>query len=86
MAKINTDEESFRKGYKKAGIKTLKTFFSDSGLDQHHDVEELSKSDMVGIIGNYLGPAKGKASGGTVRKMNMGGVLKNRGGMFKGTY
>ena len=27
-----------------------------------------------------------RKSGGTVKKMNMGGVLKNRGGMFKGTY
>ena len=27
-----------------------------------------------------------KKMGGTVKKMNMGGVLKNRGGMFKGTY
>ena len=27
-----------------------------------------------------------RKSGGTVRKMNMGGVMRNRGGMFKGTY
>tara|TARA_R110000868_G_scaffold211470_1_gene461525 strand:- start:629 stop:889 length:261 start_codon:yes stop_codon:yes gene_type:complete len=86
MGKINTDEASFRKGYKKAGIKTLKRFFIDSGLDQQHDVEELAKSDMVGIIESYLGPAKGKSKGGTVKKMRMGGVMKNRGGMFKGTY
>ena len=29
---------------------------------------------------------KSKKMGGTVRKMNMGGVLKNRGGTYKGTY
>ena len=27
-----------------------------------------------------------KKMGGTVRKMNMGGVMKARGGTFKGTY
>jgi hypothetical protein len=27
-----------------------------------------------------------KKMGGTVKKMNMGGVLKNRGGTYKGTY
>jgi len=38
--------------------------------------------DAKAIIEKYLG----KRFGGTVKKMNMGGVLKNRGGMFKGTY
>ena len=28
----------------------------------------------------------GMKSGGTVKKMNMGGVMKNRGGTFKGVY
>ena len=27
-----------------------------------------------------------KKVGGTIKKMNMGGVMKNRGGTFKGTF
>jgi|TARA_R110002012_G_scaffold200082_4_gene369053 hypothetical protein len=33
-----------------------------------------------------LGIIKKKKTGGVAKKMNMGGVLKNRGGTFKGTY
>ena len=29
---------------------------------------------------------KVKAKGGSVKKLNMGGVMKNRGGTFKGVY
>ena len=31
-------------------------------------------------------PDKNKKVGGTIKKMNMGGVMKNRGGTFKGTF
>jgi hypothetical protein len=31
-------------------------------------------------------PDKNKKVGGTIKKMNMGGVMKNRGGTFKGVY
>ena len=31
-------------------------------------------------------PDRNKKAGGTIRKMNMGGVMKARGGTFKGTY
>ena len=31
-------------------------------------------------------PDRNKKAGGTIKKMNMGGVMKSRGGTFKGTY
>ena len=31
-------------------------------------------------------PDRNKKAGGTIKKMNMGGVMKNRGGTFKGTF
>jgi len=33
-----------------------------------------------------LGIVTKKKAGGAIRKMNMGGVMKARGGTFKGTY
>ena len=33
-----------------------------------------------------LGIVTKKKAGGTIKKMNMGGVMKNRGGTFKGTF
>ena len=36
------------------------------------------------IVEMYLGQKMGKRFGGAVKKMNMGGVIKGRGGSFKG--
>jgi len=44
----------------------------------------------VRLGGEFKGPRKNVLKrikrGGTIKKMNMGGVMKNRGGTFKGTY
>ena len=41
-------------------------------------------SDAKAIVDIYLGQKMGKRFGGAVKKMNMGGVIKGRGGSFKG--
>lgn len=41
-------------------------------------------SDAKAIVDMYLGQKMGKRFGGAIKKMNMGGVIKGRGGSFKG--
>jgi len=45
--------------------------------------DKIKKLDFDPVA---LGIIKKKKTGGSVKKMNMGGVMKARGGTFKGTY
>ena len=57
-------EESFKKGYKKAGVKTLRSFISEVGLvDEDDDLKSMTKPEVVEIINNYMGYDK-KSKGG----------------------
>lgn len=67
----------------------------ESSLSIKRDGDKLKIIDLdgkkVGTIKGDVTEKKirtilGMKDGGTVKKMNMGGVLKNRGGTYKGTY
>jgi len=64
-----------RKAYKK-NRKSFEMFKKASG----------DKVKGVKFDPEALGIVTKKKAGGTLKKMNMGGVMRNRGGMFKGTY
>ena len=72
----------------------LKKFGSALASGYDTNIGEYSRNntkDDVLLDIQALGLSQGddfleRKSGGTVRKMNMGGVMKSRGGMFKGTY
>ena len=59
-------EETFRKGFRKAGVKTLRNVLrSDMGYDDDDfDIENLTKAEIIEIMENHMG----YNSGGDVKK------------------
>ena len=73
MAKIHQDElKEIRKKYPNAGIK------------QGPKQTVYQKNPKLGVLMNRR--AKNFVRGDITKKMNMGGVMKARGGTFKGVY
>mgnify|MGYP001307261914 FL=1 len=59
MGTFDTEEE-FRKGYKKASLKKLRSFALDTGaVDDDDDVKSMTKPEIIEIIENYMGYNKG---------------------------
>ena len=59
MGTFDTEEE-FRKGYKKASLKKLKSFVSSTGaVDDDDDLKSMTKPEIIEIIENYMGYNKG---------------------------
>ena len=66
MSKLDT-EEGFKKGYKKASLKTLRDFVSSTGaVDSDDDLKSMTKPEIIEIIENYMGYNKYK--GGLISK------------------
>ena len=75
---IVPDPQSFQGG-------RLKPVRTKKKKDVYKKVTKKEFKEMEQKIPNPTKVAS-KKIGGTVRKMNMGGVMKNRGGTFKGVY
>ena len=89
----NTIKENKMSYSDKQASKIIKNI--DSSFSIERDGDKLKVIDVdgkkVGTIKGDITEKKirtimGMKSGGTVKKMNMGGVMKNRGGTFKGTF
>ena len=75
--------------------KHLKSYTKDQLIARYNMKETYTNSQlkkipkielMEEIYGGGLKDGDAFSSGGTVKKMRMGGVMKARGGTFKGTY
>jgi len=75
-------EETLRKGYKKAGVKTLRNALRDMEFsDDDYDIDSLTKPEIIEIIENYMGFSKG----GAVIKKSRGSSDYRKGGMVIST-
>ena len=63
-------EESFRKGYKKAGKKTLVNAAETMGLGQDYNLKDLTRIEIIELIESDMGYAT----------KNKGGMVKSRTG------
>ena len=55
MGTLDTEEE-FKKGYKKASLKKLRSFVLDTGaVDSDDDIKSMTKPEIIEIIENYMG-------------------------------
>ena len=64
-------EEEFRKGYKKAGIKTLRDAARTMQIaDDDDDLKSMTKPEIIEMIENYMG----------FDTKNKGGMVKSRTG------
>jgi len=65
-------EEEFRKGYKRAGIKTLRDAARTMQIaDDDDDLKSMTKPEIVEMIENYMG----------FDTKNKGGMVKSRTGI-----
>jgi hypothetical protein len=63
-------EESFRKGYKRAGKKTLMNAARTMQIADDDDLKSMTKPEIIEIIENYMG----------LNTKNKGGMIKSRTG------
>ena len=69
-------EASFRKGYKKASMKSLINAAETMGLGGDYNLKDLSKSEIIQIIESYMGFNK-KNRGGYVAPKKKYGIVDN---------
>mgnify|MGYP003119308868 CR=1 FL=1 len=85
----NAKQREFATGEKpslKTGIPVGRTKSGNLGVlkTEQKKTEQKKSGPKLGVLMNRR--AKNFPKGDITKKMNMGGVMKNRGGMFKGTY
>jgi hypothetical protein len=85
----NAKQREFATGEKpslKTGIPVGRTKSGDLGVlkTEQKKTEQKKSAPKIGTLMNRR--AKNLPKGDITKKMNMGGVMRNRGGMFKGTY
>jgi hypothetical protein len=79
-------EETLRKGYKKAGVKTLRNALREMEFsDDDYEIDSLTKSEIIEIIENYMGFGAGYNKGGAVTKKSRGASDYRKGGMVLST-
>jgi len=85
----NAKQREFATGEKpslKTGIPVGRTKSGDLGVlkTEQKKTEQKKSAPKIDTLMNRR--AKNLPKGDITKKMNMGGVMRNRGGMFKGTY
>jgi len=85
MAK-RLEELSKKDLLKKFGSALADRYDTNIGAYSRNNNKEDVIQDIEGLGLNQGDDFLERKSGGTVKKMNMGGVMKNRGGTFKGIY
>lgn len=85
MSSILDSEEAFRKGYKRAGIKTLREFMETAGLADDFDIDSMSKPELIQVIESYMGYAKGGdvTKKAMTKKAKSGLIDYRKTGMFR---
>ena len=84
---IVPDPQSFQKGrLKPVRTKKKKDVYKKVTKKEFKEMEQKIPNPTREEEAKKVAARKPKKIGGTVRKMNMGGVMKNRGGTFKGIY
>jgi len=79
-------EETLRKGYKKAGVKTLRNALRSMEFsDDDYDIDSLTKPEIIDIIENYMGFGSNYNKGGVVIKKSRGASDYRKGGMVLST-
>jgi len=79
-------EETLRKGYKKAGVKTLRNALRSMEFsDDDYDIDSLTKPEIIDIIENYMGFGSNYNKGGVVTKKSRGASDYRKGGMVLST-
>jgi len=70
-------------------FKSRKELEKEYSFKKPRAFKKRSTSKLDEVISKITGKGpfkKGKKAGGMAKKMNMGGVMKNRGGTFKGNF
>tara|TARA_R100001015_G_C4431207_1_gene28289 strand:+ start:65 stop:325 length:261 start_codon:yes stop_codon:yes gene_type:complete len=86
MSSILDSEEAFKKGYKRAGVKTLRNALETMGFtEDDFDISKLTKPEIIEIIENHMGYSRGGAvtKKSVTRKAKGGLVDYRKTGMFK---
>ena len=93
QAKIKAYEKEYANRFTKSG--KLKKEFENKFIGKGFNLDKLGSSPIDKTKKKSSGPkmgvltgkrAKRTPKGDITKKMNMGGVMKNRGGTFKGTF
>ena len=82
QAKIKAYEKEYANRFTKSG--KLKKEFENKFMGKGFNIDKFGSIPKAGVLTGRR--AKRTPRGDITKKMNMGGVMKNRGGTFKGTF